>query len=69
MEHKKTVKDGYNAIADQYLATRTKKSSDVTLLDEFAKHLKPNAKVRDAGCGAGVPVAKFFLAKTLMSQA
>ena len=58
MEPKETVKEGYNAIADQYLATRAKKSSDVALLDEFAKHLKPNARVLDAGCGAGVPVAK-----------
>jgi len=60
MKHKKTVKDGYDTIAGQYLATRTKKSSDVALLNEFANYLQPNAKVLDAGCGAGVPVAKFL---------
>ena len=60
MDYKDTVKKGYDAIADEYLATRTKKSSDVALLDEFAKYLQLHAKVLDAGCGAGVPVAKIL---------
>lgn len=60
MDYKATVKKGYDTIAGEYLATRTKKSSDVTLLDEFAKYLQPKAKVLDAGCGAGVPVAKIL---------
>lgn len=60
MEHKKIVKEGYNAIANQYLETRTKKSTDVALLDDFATYLKPNAKVLDTGCGAGIPVTKIL---------
>jgi len=60
MDYKDTVRKGYDSIADDYLATRTKKSSDVALLDDFAKHLQPNARVLDAGCGAGVPVAKIL---------
>ena len=60
MGHKETVRDGYDAIANQYLETRTKKSSDVTLLDDFSKHLPADAKVLDAGCGAGIPVAKIL---------
>ena len=60
MDHKNTVREGYNTIADEYLASRTKKSSDVALLDEFAKYLGPNTKVLDAGCGAGIPVAKIL---------
>ena len=60
MGHKETVRDGYDAIANQYLETRTKKSSDVALLDDFSKHLPADAKVLDAGCGAGVPVAKIL---------
>ena len=60
MGRKDTVRDGYNAIANQYLETRTKKSSDVALLDNFSKHLPADAKVLDAGCGAGVPVAKIL---------
>ena len=60
MDYKATVKKGYDTIADEYLATRTKKPSDVVLLDEFVKYLQPKAKVLDAGCGAGVPVAKIL---------
>lgn len=60
MEHKKTVRDGYNVIANQYLEHRTKKSTDITLLNEFTQHLQPNAKVLDAGCGAGLPVTKIL---------
>lgn len=58
MEHKKIVKDGYNVIANQYLEARTKKSADTSLLDEFIQELPENARVLDAGCGAGVPVSK-----------
>lgn len=32
MEHKKTVRDGYSAIAVQYLKARAKKSADILLL-------------------------------------
>lgn len=60
MNHKDTVREGYNIIADKYLATRAKKSLDIALLDEFTKYLEPNAKVLDAGCGAGIPVAKIL---------
>lgn len=62
MSHKDkdTVREGYNVIADEYLVTRAKKSSDIALLDEFMKPLEPNAKELDAGCGAGIPVAKIL---------
>ncbi len=60
MNHKDTVRESYNTIADEYLATRAKKSLDIALLDEFVKYLEFNAKVLDAGCGAGVPVAKIL---------
>ena len=33
--HKETVRTGYNIIADRYLATRTRDSEDVHLLDEL----------------------------------
>jgi len=58
MEHKKTVKDGYNAIADQYLASRMKKSADMALLNDFIQRLPVKASVLDAGCGSGVPVVQ-----------
>jgi len=60
MDHKKTVQAGYNAIADEYLQARTKKSADIVLLDDFIQLLPKQAHVLDAGCGAGVPVAKIL---------
>ena len=60
MNFKKTVKEGYNAIADRYLAERTRDSEDVRLLDDFMERLPPNAKVLDAGCGAGIPISQML---------
>lgn len=58
MDHKRTVKEGYNAIAEKYLAERTRDSEDVRLLDDFMGRLPAKARVLDAGCGAGLPVAQ-----------
>lgn len=60
MDFKKTVKDGYNAIADRYLAERTRDSQDVRLLQEFMERLPANAQVLDAGCGAGIPISQML---------
>src|SRR6188508_2449752 len=60
MDFKKTVKDGYNAIAERYLAERTRDSEDVHLLDEFIERLPENSNVLDAGCGAGVPISQIL---------
>lgn len=60
MDFKKTVKEGYNAIADRYLTEGTRDSEDVRLLDEFIERLPENAKVLDAGCGAGVPISQML---------
>lgn len=58
MEPKKIVQDGYNTIANEYLASRATKAADMRLLDEFINRLPVNSHVLDAGCGAGIPVAK-----------
>ncbi len=58
MDFKKTVQEGYNAIADRYLAERRGDSQDVHLLDEFMGRLPAHAKVLDAGCGAGIPISQ-----------
>jgi ubiquinone/menaquinone biosynthesis C-methylase UbiE len=58
MDFKKTVKEGYNAIADRYLAERTRDSEDVRLLQEFIERLPADANVLDAGCGAGIPISQ-----------
>ncbi len=60
MDFKKTVKEGYNAIADRYLAERTRDSEDVSLLNDFMERLPTNAKVLDAGCGAGIPISQML---------
>ena len=60
MDYKKTVRDGYNAIADRYLAERTRDSEDVRLLADFMERLSANAKVLDAGCGAGIPISQML---------
>jgi len=60
MDFKKTVKEGYNAIADRYLAERRRDSQDVRLLDEFIQRLRANAPVLDAGCGAGIPISQML---------
>jgi ubiquinone/menaquinone biosynthesis C-methylase UbiE len=60
MDFKKTVKEGYNAIADRYLAERTRDSEDVRLLNELMDRLPANANVLDAGCGAGIPISQML---------
>jgi ubiquinone/menaquinone biosynthesis C-methylase UbiE len=60
MDFKKTVKDGYDTIANRYLAERTRDSEDVRLLTEFMERLPVNAKVLDAGCGAGIPISQML---------
>jgi SAM-dependent methyltransferase len=60
MDYKETVKAGYNRIASQYLAERTRDSEDIHLLDDLIARLPDRAKVLDAGCGAGIPVAQIL---------
>jgi len=62
-DHKETVKAGYNIIADRYIATRTRDSGDVRLLDELTTRLPAAAKVLDAGCGAGLPISQMLSEK------
>lgn len=60
MDFKKTVKQGYNLIAERYLAARSPDSEDVSLLIDFIKRLPAGAKVLDAGCGAGIPISRIL---------
>ena len=60
MDFKETVKQGYNQIADRYLAERSVDSEDVHLLDDFIELLSQAARVLDAGCGAGIPISRLL---------
>lgn len=60
MDFKNTVKEGYNFIANRYLAERTRDSEDVRLLNDFMERLPANAEVLDAGCGAGIPISQML---------
>jgi ubiquinone/menaquinone biosynthesis C-methylase UbiE len=58
MNQSTIVRDGYNAIAARYTESRNQDSEDVELLDILIRRLPPNARILDAGCGAGVPVTR-----------
>ncbi len=60
MNHKETVRTGYNTIAADYLANRSSDSDDVRLLGDLVQRLPQGAWILDAGCGAGVPVTRFL---------
>jgi SAM-dependent methyltransferase len=60
MDFKKIVREGYNAIANRYLAERTRDSEDVRLLNELIERLPADAEVLDAGCGAGIPISRML---------
>ena len=60
MDYKDIVKTGYNQIAQRYLSERTTDSEDVHLLADFMELLSPDAKVLDAGCGAGIPITRLL---------
>lgn len=52
------VEKGYDEIAEEYL--QTKDESTLIFAMELEKRLKPGSKVLDAGCGAGIPIAKYL---------
>ena len=58
MDPRTQVRESYNRIAAAYLSSRRRDSPDVALLDDLVTRLPPRARVLDAGCGAGVPIAQ-----------
>lgn len=59
-EKKEIVREGYDEIAEEYQANRHI-FDNVEVLEEFSSYLPSNARVLDAGCGAGVPCAKLLV--------
>jgi len=58
VDPKEIVRRGYESISAAYLARRRQDAEDMLVLQELIQRLPEGAKVLDAGCGAGVPVAK-----------
>jgi len=58
----KIVGEGYNKIAENYTNQRHQ-FENVVYLEKLANLLPQESKILDVGCGAGVPVDKFFAAK------
>lgn len=59
-EKEEMVRKGYDKIAERYQRIRHEFDNRKEL-DEFVKLLPEKARVLDAGCGAGVPVAKLLV--------
>jgi len=57
-----TVKAGYNKIAKKYLKYRDIFKNNKHL-DLLIKRLQLGATILDIGCGAGVPIDKYFIDK------
>src|SRR5438093_5034326 len=58
MDWSATVRAGYNRIVEPYLAQRSDDTPDVRLAARLIARLAPDSAVLDAGCGAGVPIAR-----------
>ena len=59
-EKKEIVREGYDEIAEEYQANRHI-FDNVEVLKEFSSYLPKNARILDAGCGAGVPSARLLV--------
>jgi ubiquinone/menaquinone biosynthesis C-methylase UbiE len=59
-EKKEIVRKGYDKIAKEYQVNRHL-FDNIEVLEEFSSYLPKNAKILDAGCGAGVPCAKLLV--------
>lgn len=58
---KRLVEDGYDVIAEQYLASKDPEDPETLVaLEDLAERLPPSAAVLELGCGAGVPATKWL---------
>ncbi len=61
-EHDETVREGYDQVAERYLAERDQWES-TPHLERLVDLLEPNARILDVGCGGGVPVDRYLVDK------
>ncbi|MHA1125809.1 MAG: class I SAM-dependent methyltransferase [Candidatus Heimdallarchaeota archaeon] len=57
------VRQGYDRVADEYLATRSEDDEEVKLLPDFMSRLPEGSRILDAGCGAGEPITRILSEK------
>ena len=55
---RRIVRDGYNAVAESYLADRPRDADDIVALEQFTARVRAGGSVLDLGCGAGIPVTQ-----------
>ncbi|HEY8598864.1 MAG TPA: methyltransferase domain-containing protein [Thermomicrobiales bacterium] len=61
MDHKRLVEQGYDRIAERYLASKGALGAETrVLLEALTSDLATDAAVLDLGCGAGVPVTRWL---------
>lgn len=58
MDHRETVRSGYDDVAADYLAERDGDGRERDVAVELADDLPADSRVLDAGCGAGRPVTE-----------
>ncbi len=60
--NKGLIREGYNEAADSYFKTRNR-FNNTKYLKKLSSLLKPSSTILDIGCGAGLPIDKFFIDK------
>lgn len=58
--NKNLVREGYDKVAEEY-ATARNQFSNTKYLDKLNSLIKPNSTILDIGCGAGLPIDKYFV--------
>jgi SAM-dependent methyltransferase len=56
-DQKRSVREGYDALASAYEDERTPDEREFELLDDLSSRIGPGGRVLDAGSGPGTPVA------------
>ena len=67
MNEKDIVRHGYNRVAAAYLDKRMFHSAGSELLTRLLDQLPANARILDAGCGAGIPVTAHLAERSLVT--
>jgi cyclopropane fatty-acyl-phospholipid synthase-like methyltransferase len=56
------VRQGFNRIVEEYDSTRNQTENNI-YLDKVDSLLNPNSRILDIGCGAGLPIDRYFVDK------